>query len=275
MEKILEVKASGKAFPMLLRDYLRSLNLSTAVIKEAKRTGIFLNGMAVTVRAMVKEGDLLEVYISEAKSDGIVPMDIPLEVIYEDEDILAVDKPTNMPTHPSKGNSLPTLANAVMGYYGGNFVFRSVNRLDRDTSGIVIIAKNRLSASELSKSMKRGEWQKTYHAIVDGVPTEKSGVIDAPIERVCEGNIKRMVREDGKRAITEYNVLESYGDSSLLKITLKTGRTHQIRVHMSYIGHPLVSDFLYGTLSEGEYYLRCKEIAFPHPKTKEKIVIKA
>lgn len=275
MEKILEVKASGESLPMLLRDYLRSLNLSTAVIKEAKRTGIFLNGTAVTVRATVKEGDLLEVYISEVKSDGIAPMDIPLTVLYEDEDIIAVDKPTNMPTHPSKGNSLPTLANAVMGYYGGNFVFRSVNRLDRDTSGIVVIAKNRLSASELSKSMKRGLWEKKYHAVVCGVPKENHRVIDAPIERVCDGNIKRVVREDGKRAITEYTVLESYGDSSLLEITLKTGRTHQIRVHMSYIGHPLVSDFLYGTPLEKEYYLRCKEIIFPHPKTKEKILIRA
>lgn len=275
MEKIIEIRASGDTLPILLRDYLRALNLSTAVIKEAKRTGIYLNGEAVTVRATVNAGDLVEVYVSDAKSENIVPMDIPLKVIYEDEDILAVDKPTNMPTHPSKGNNLPTLANAVMGYFGGDFVFRSVNRLDRDTSGIVIIAKNRISASLLSASMKRGEWQKTYHAVVEGVPTEKNGVIDAPIERVCEGNIKRCVREDGKRAVTEYRTIEDYGDSALLEIALKTGRTHQIRVHMAHIGHALVSDFLYGEPSEKEYYLRCKEIIFPHPKTKEKLVIRA
>ncbi len=275
MEKIVEIRASGDALPMILRDYLRSLNLSTAVIKEAKRTGIFLNGEPVTVRAMVSDGDLVEVYIADTKSENIVPMDIPLTVLYEDEDILAVDKPTNMPTHPSKGNNLPTLANAVMGYYGGDFVFRSVNRLDRDTSGIVIIAKNRISASLLSASMKRGEWEKKYHALVSGVPESKSGIIDAPIERVCEGNIKRTVREDGKRAISGYRVTESYGDSAMLEISLKTGRTHQIRVHMAHIGHPLVSDFLYGSPSEKEYYLRCKEIIFPHPKTKEKLVIRA
>ncbi len=273
MEKIIEIQAGGDALPMLLRDYLRSLNLSTAVIKEAKRAGIYLNGKAVTVRATVNPGDLVEVYVTDAKSENIVPMDIPLRVLYEDEDILAVDKPTNMPTHPSKGNNLPTLANAVMAYYGGNFVFRSVNRLDRDTSGVVIIAKNRISASLLSASMKRGEWKKKYHALVSGVPESKSGVIDAPIERVCEGNIKRTVREDGKRAISEYRVIEEYEDSSLLEIELKTGRTHQIRVHMAHIGHPLVSDFLYGEPSDTEYYLRCKEIIFPHPKTKEKLVI--
>jgi hypothetical protein len=133
-------------------------------------------------------------------------MDIPLRILYEDDDILAVDKPTNMPTHPSKGNNLPTLANAVMGYYGGNFVFRSVNRLDRDTSGIVIIAKNRMSAYALSDSMKKGLWKKKYNALVEGVPNPIEATIDAPIERIEEGNIKRTVREDGKRAITKYKV---------------------------------------------------------------------
>jgi len=275
MEKIVEIRASGDGFPMLMRDFLHSLKLSTTVIKEAKRAGIFLNGVPVTVRATVNQSDLVEVYVSESRSDGIPPMDIPLTVLYEDDDVLAVDKPTNMPTHPSKGNNLPTLANAVMAYYGGNFVFRSVNRLDRDTSGVVIIAKNKLSASALSRSMKNGEWQKTYHALVSGVPKEKSAIIDAPIERVCEGNIKRCVREDGKRAITEYKTVEEYGDSALLEISLKTGRTHQIRVHMAHLGHPLVSDFLYGTPSEKEYYLRCKEITFPHPKSNKKLIIKA
>lgn len=275
MEKIVEITAKGDAFPMLMREYLRSLGLSTAVIKEAKRTGIFLNGKHVTVRATVNEGDLVEVFVSDVKSEGIEPMDIPLIVLYEDDDLIAVDKPTNMPTHPSKGNNLPTLANAVMGYYGGNFVFRSVNRLDRDTSGIVIIAKNRIAASNMSMDMKRGLWEKRYHALVDGIPENVYGVIDAPIERVSEGNIKRMVRDDGKRAITEYKLIDARDDSTLMEIELKTGRTHQIRVHMAYIGHPLCSDFLYGTPSDKEYYLRCKEIIFPHPKTKEKLIIRA
>ena len=275
MEKIVEAVASGSGFPMLMRDFLHSLGLSATVIKEAKRGGIHLNGNNVTVRATVNEGDLVEIYINEEKSESIPPIDIPLTVLYEDDDILAVDKPTNMPTHPSKGNNLPTLANAVMAYYGGNFVFRSVNRLDRDTSGVVIIAKNKISSSKLAASMKRGEWQKRYHAIVEGIPREKCGIIDAPIERICEGNIKRCVRDDGKRAITEYKVIEEYQDSALLEISLKTGRTHQIRVHMSYIGHPLVSDFLYGNPSDEQYFLRCKEIIFPHPKTDKTLVIKA
>jgi 23S rRNA pseudouridine1911/1915/1917 synthase len=275
MEKIFEIKASGENLPTSMKEYLHSLGFSVTLIKEAKYGGIHLNGTPVTVRATVKNDDLVEIYMKEEVSEGIPPMAIPLRVLYEDDDILAVDKPTNMPTHPSKGNNLPTLANAVMGYYDGNFVFRSVNRLDRDTSGIVIIAKNRISAYALSASMKAGLWKKKYNAIVEGIPENSEATIDAPIERIEEGNIKRTVRADGKSAITKYKVVEKYSDSSLCEISLLTGRTHQIRVHMSHIGHPLVSDFLYGTKSEREYFLRCVEISFPHPKTKEILVIRA
>lgn len=275
MKKIFCERASEGTFPITMKDYLRHRGLSVTLVKRAKYGGIHLNGEVVTVRAEVNLGDLIEIYAEDNVSEGIPPMDLPLTVLYEDEDILAVDKPTNMPTHPSKGNNLPTLANAVMGYYGGDFVFRSVNRLDRDTSGIVIIAKNQFSAGALSSTMKKGMWNKKYHALISGIPTEKSGVIDAPIERVEEGNIKRMVRDDGKRAITEYLVIEEYEKDCLCELHLLTGRTHQIRVHMAHIGHPLVSDFLYGTPSDKEYYLRCKEISFPHPRTGEILTIKS
>ncbi|MBO7196718.1 MAG: RluA family pseudouridine synthase [Clostridia bacterium] len=275
MEKIYEIIANGDRLPTDVKSYLYSLGLSVTLVKKAKYGGILLNGHAVTVRATVNVGDKLEIYLDEQVSEGIPPMDIPLTVLYEDEDILAVDKPTNMPTHPSKGNNLPTLANSVMGYYGGSFVFRSVNRLDRDTSGVVIIAKNKISASALSESMKKGLWNKKYHALVEGCPSPEEGTIDAPIERIEEGNIKRTVRDDGKRAITLFKVIEKYENSSLCEITLLTGRTHQIRVHMSHIGHPLVSDFLYGTKTEKEYFLRCHEISFPHPKNGKILVIKA
>jgi len=275
MEKIFEIIAEGDRLPTDVKSFLYAQGLSVTLVKKAKYGGILLNGSTVTVRATVNPGDKIELYLKEEASEGIPPISIPLKVLYEDEELIAVDKPTNMPTHPSRGNSLPTLANAVMSYFDGSFVFRSVNRLDRDTSGIVIIAKNRISASSLSASMKRGEWHKKYHAIVEGCPSPEVGRIDLPIERISEGNVKRTVRADGKQAITEYRVIEKYDDSSLCEITLLTGRTHQIRVHMSHIGHPLVSDFLYGTRSEREYFLRCKEISFPHPETGETIVIKA
>ncbi len=258
-----------------MKDYLRQIGLSVTLIKKAKYGGIHLNGSPVTVRALVHEGDKIEIYIKRSTSEGIPPVDIPLRVLYEDDWLIAVDKPTNMPTHPSKGNNLPTLANAIMGYYGGDFVFRSVNRLDRDTSGIVIIAKSQLAAGKLSAGMKQGLWMKKYHALVEGVPSPTSATIDAPIERESEGNIRRVVRDDGKRAITKYEVIENYGDYSLCEISLLTGRTHQIRVHFAYIGHPLVSDFLYGNPSDKDYYLRCTEISFPHPESGDIITIKA
>ena len=203
-------------------------------------------------------------------------MDIPLCVLYEDEYLLAVDKPINMPVHPSRGNSLPTLANAVRAYIGHPFVFRAVNRLDRDTSGIVIIAKSQLAAAALSDSLKRGEFEKKYLARVVGTPSISEGEIDAPIERESEGSMRRTVRADGKRAVTKYRVVKSEADTSLVELTLITGRTHQIRVHMAHIGHPLVADFLYGERSPDKTYeLRCNEISFPHPKSKQKLTIKA
>ena len=275
MKKIFEITAKSDNLPMIIKDYLRRIGLSVTLVKKAKYGGIHLNGIPVTVRAEVNAGDKIEIYTEQQKSEGIPPMDIPLNILYEDEDILAVDKPTDMPTHPSKGNNLPTLANAVMGYYNGDFVFRSVNRLDRDTSGIVIIAKNQMSAGALSASMKQGLWEKKYHALVSGQPSPCEGVIDAPIERIEEGNIKRTVRPDGKRAVTKYRVIESYEKDSLCEVTLLTGRTHQIRVHMAYIGHPLVSDYLYGVKGEKDYYLRCKEVRFPHPRSKKTVIIKA
>lgn len=275
MKKIFENTVSEQLHPMTMKEYLHKQGLSVTLIKKAKYGGIHLNGVPVTVRKIVNPGDKIEILLEDKVSEGIPPMDIPLQVLYEDDDLIAVDKPTNMPTHPSKGNNLPTLANAVMGYFGGDFVFRSVNRLDRDTSGIVIIAKNQLSAGNLAASMKKGLWKKKYNALVSGVPSPSEGVIDAPIERVSEGNIKRTVRADGKRAITQYQVVEDYGDCSLCQITLLTGRTHQIRVHFTHIGHPLVSDYLYGSPSDREYFLRCIEISFPHPRSGELLVIKA
>ena len=258
-----------------VKEYLLHLGYSITFIKKVKYGGILLNGAPVTVRASVKRGDVLELIPPKATSDGIEPIDIPLTVLYEDDYLVVFDKPTNMPTHPSKGNSLPTLANAVMARYGGDFVFRSINRLDRDTSGIVLIAKDQVTAHRLSSDMKLGKFKKKYLCTVCGTPSPAHAIIDAPIRREAEQSIKRIVANDGKRAITEYTVLSSDGDSSICEIILHTGRTHQIRVHMAYIGHPLKNDFLYGERSDEGYKLRCTELTFPHPFTKEEICVKA
>lgn len=260
---------------MKISDYLRrSMELSVTLIKKVKFGGVFINGINVHMRAIVHTGDTVIVRLPEAKSENIRPTAIPLDIIYEDDYLIAVNKPSGMPTHPSKGNSLPTLAEGIVAYFAGeSFVFRAINRLDRDTSGIVIIAKDAISADKLSKEMKRGGYVKKYYAIVCGVPSPAHAIIDAPIERESEGNIKRIVCEGGKRAITEYTVLKTLDNGdSLCEITLHTGRTHQIRVHMAHIGHPLRYDFLYGVREGDEIYkLHAKSIEFTHPFTKERL----
>lgn len=261
---------------MKIRDYLtRRLGFSASLIAKVKVGGVFLNRENVHMRATVKEGDLIEINMPEEKSENIPPIAMPLDILYEDDWLLIINKPRNMPVHPSKGNSLPTLANGVMAYMGGDFVFRAVNRLDRDTSGIVIIAKNQLSAAIMSRTVKAGGLEKKYLAIVDGVP-DSVGRIEAPIERECEGSIKRVVQPCGKPSVTEYTLLKSMGDTSLIEINLVTGRTHQIRVHLSYIGHPLTNDFLYGNKrTEETYRLHCNRITFPHPINEKILRIEA
>ena len=255
-------------------DYLRSnMGLSHTLIKRVKDGGVFLNGTEVHMRATVKRGDEVTVILSKGEKNEIRPVNIPLEILYEDESILAVSKPPEMPTHPSRGNSLPTLAEAVLSYLGEDAVFRAITRLDRDTSGIVIIAKDAFSASRLSSDLKAGRFEKKYIAIVDGVPRESVGRIDAPIKREAEDSIKRIVSEDGKPAVTLYQVIGEVNGKAILELNLITGRTHQIRVHLSHIGHPLVNDFLYGTRGEGSYMLHCSSLSFPHPLTGEMVLI--
>jgi 23S rRNA pseudouridine1911/1915/1917 synthase len=265
---------SGSRVDYFLREKMR---ISTALIRKIKYTGVAVNGKIVTMRYTVNEGDTVSVTLPDMQSENILPIEMELDIVYEDEYVLAINKPRDMPTHPSRGNHLPTLAEGVMAYMKPPFVFRAVNRLDRDTSGIVLIAKDAISAAKLSKQIADRQIEKKYIALVCGVPSQSHGIIDAPIERESEDTIKRVVREDGKRAITEYKVIGIRdGIGALCEVTLHTGRTHQIRVHMAYIGHPLYSDFLYGKEVDGEVYrLHSKSISFNHPKTGERITLTA
>ncbi len=259
-----------------IKEFLSQNGLTATLIKRVKYGGVSINGSIVTMRAIVSPGDEVLINLPDEVSEGIPPIEMPLNIIYEDEWMIAVSKPRNMPTHPSKGNSLPTLANGIMAYFDGKHTFRSINRLDRDTSGIVLMAKDAYSAAALSASMKRGEFRKKYIAKVEGILENKIGMIDAPIRRIAEGEMKRIVAPDGKRAITEYKVIKENESNSLVEVILHTGRTHQIRVHFSYIGHPLVADFLYGQKVENECYrLHCYELSLPHPQTKEIITLTA
>ncbi len=270
-------KVSGISESLRISEYLRlHLGFTGALITKVKYGNVYLNGDAVHMRAEVSDGDIIEVNFPEERSYGIEPMDIPLQILFEDEHLLAVNKPTSMPTHPSRGNSLPTLANAVMGYFGGHFVFRAITRLDRDTSGIVLIAKTQYAAARLSDDMKSGKIKKIYTTVAKGIPSAPCGRIDAPIRRDSEGSMKRVVADDGKQAITDYKLIGTTLDgNSVLQIELLTGRTHQIRVHMAYIGHPLVGDFLYGERRDAGYMLHCTELEFSHPTTREIIKIES
>lgn len=239
----------------------------------------------------LKEGDILTVcLIDEESSEKIKPVPLPVHIVYEDEDILIINKPSGMPIHPSQGNYENTLANGVAWHYASRgipFVYRCINRLDRDTTGLLILAKNMLSSAILSAQMKRREIHRTYLAIVEGCPSE-SGTVCAPIGRTGDSVIERRIDEiNGDPAITHYTRLafregESFrnvtGDpsvlargASLIKLRLETGRTHQIRVHMTAIGHPLPGDTLYNpsTTLMKRQALHSHTLEFSHPITGE------
>lgn len=276
IKHIITLDETGKEIKELL---INTLHLSSRLITALKKTenGILLNSEHATVRKNVVSGDILCINLPEEKSENIPPVNIPLDIIFEDEDILVVNKSSNLPTHPSLGHFEDTLANGVMYYYKDqNFVFRAVNRLDRDTTGLVLIAKNQYAANNLSMQIRENKIKKTYLAICEGEFQKKTGTIIAPIKRDSEVGLKRVVDENGQYAETDYIVLAYKDGYSLVKILPKTGRTHQIRVHMSHIGHPLYSDFLYGIELENERVrLHCESLEFSHPTSKEKCTFKA
>lgn len=259
---------SGKRVDEVLRE---RWGISGSLIKELKRhdDGILLDGDHIRTVDVVGEGAELSVAIYDGVSEGIIPQDMELDILYEDEDILIVNKPCGMPTHPSRGHFTGTLANGVVAHYlknGEAHVFRAVNRLDLDTSGVMCIAKNSYSHAQLVKQMKSGILSRKYAAIVEGTP--ESGVVDAPIMR--ESFLKRIVHPDGQRAVTHYRVISRYEGYSLIELSLETGRTHQIRVHMAYIGHPLLGDWLYGKEDHSLFdrqALHSKEIRLMQPVT--------
>ena len=275
MDKILTYTITSQEAGMQVLEFLRSKGFSRHILTSMKpdKEALLVNGVRAGGRSILKEGDFFRVRVMEtATTEGIVPASLPLNILYEDEDILVLNKPADMPVHPSIGNYTNTLANAAAFYFQerGEFCpFRCINRLDRDTSGALVLAKNALSAAILSAQMRNREIRRTYLAVVRGV-TPPSGTISAPIGRVSDSVIQRQVDpEDGETAVTHYERLAVRNDHSLLEIHLETGRTHQIRVHMGYIGHPLPADYLYCPVYDHfkRQPLHSYQLNFRHPLT--------
>ena len=252
MNRIFEYTIKQENIPCTVGEFLKNKGFSRQIIIQLKKThqGILVNSEWAYVRTQLKINDILTIHLlEEAPSENIIPVPLPLNIVYEDEDILLINKPADMPVHPSINNYDNTLANGIAYYYkmqGKSFVFRCINRLDRDTTGLLIIAKNALSASILSNQMKKREIHRTYLAVVSGIPEKETDTITAPIARKENSAIERCVDFiNGERAVTHYQTVASKEDYSLLKLSLETGRTHQIRVHAKYIGNPLLGDYLY------------------------------
>ena len=258
-----------------IEKYLKLKRYSHGCIVYLKKTeeGIKRNGVCAYTKDKLKAGDLLEtVFIEEDSSENIAAVEMPLDIVYEDEDLLVLNKPADTPIHPSQGNYDNSLANGVKYYYESQcipFVFRCINRLDRDTTGLVVIAKNMLSGAALNLAMVNREIHRTYLAVVKGELPE-SGIIDFPIARKDGSTVERCVDfECGEHAVTHFECVDKNEKYSLAKIWLETGRTHQIRVHMNAIGYPLPGDFLYhNDKSEiGRQALHSWRLEFVHPVT--------
>lgn len=281
MIRILDYQITKETDSILL--FLKEHGYSSNLIVHLKKTpeSILKNGIWSYVNEPLHVGDTLQIHIEENEgSDNIVPNEIPLSILYEDKDILVIDKPANMPIHPSINHYEQTLANGVLWYYTAQqipYTFRCITRLDRDTTGVTLLAKHMLSASVLSKAMQQKQIQKEYLALCDGV-TPEEGTIDAPICRAADSVIERCVDfENGDSSVTRFVREWTNGQISLVRLKPETGRTHQIRVHMKHIGHPLLGDFLYhpGNYSMNRQALHCASLTFTHPITGEKLTINA
>ncbi len=284
MDILIDAEYAGLTVREVLR---RKLGYSANMIKKLKfsENGILVDGKFVTVRHELSPGETLSLAVEDKESDVspyTIPVDLPIGILYEDEHVTAVDKPFAMPSHPSLGHKLDTVSNALAyRYREKNYVFRPVNRLDRDTSGCMLTANTKSASYKMYLSMREGRIYKEYIAVTDGCPDEKNGVLVSFIRRVPDSIIEREETsesdESAQKAVTEYEVLVSNGKNSIIKLSPVTGRTHQIRVQLSGIGCPVTGDDLYGTPSEliARQALHSWRTTFPHPETKKEITVTA
>lgn len=269
---------------MSLEKFLnKEMGLTKHQIRQAKyrESGICVNDVRSRVTTVLKPGDLVRVLLEEddQESSQIVSKEGKLRILYEDEDILAVDKPAGVVVHPSHGHYGDSLSNMVAGYFrerGISAVIRPVGRLDKDTSGIVLFAKNQVAAARLMQQKEAGVFYKEYLALVQGHPVPEKNTITSDLVKDADTLMKMKITEKGLPAVTHYEVVDSFECYSLVRVTIETGRTHQIRVHMASIGHSLLGDTLYGTgLFMNRAVLHAESCSFLQPFTKERICLKA
>ena len=276
MELKIDVAAAGLRLDKAVADLTE---LSRGLANEQIKNGqILVNGEAKKAKYAVKEGDVISYEVPEPEVVEYVAEDLPLEIVYQDEDVAVVNKPQGMVVHPSAGHTSGTLVNALMYHIkdlsGINGVLRPgiVHRIDKDTSGLLMIAKNDQAHLSLADELKNKKSLRKYWAIVHGNLPNDRGVIEAPIGRSEKDRKKQAVTAKGKPALTRFQVLERFGDYTLVELQLETGRTHQIRVHMAYIGHPVAGDEVYGprkTLKGHGQFLHARTLGFTHPRTGE------
>lgn len=263
----------------------RRTGASRSLVAAAIRNGaVFVNGEAAKASRLLEAGDLLDYEIAPPPPLVAQPEAIDIPIVYEDEDVIVVDKPAGMIAHPARGATSGTLVNALLAHTGGALPGHElrpglVHRLDRDTSGLLVIAKNERALSSLGIAMKRREISREYLGLVHGVPEHARGTIDGPIGRDPHNRVKFAIVADGKPAITHYAVREAFARHAELTFTLETGRTHQIRVHLAAIGHPILNDPVYGR-TEPQYglpgqALHAWRLSLIHPRTGAKLVFEA
>lgn len=283
MERVLTYTITTESDQQLISSFLKHQGYSSQNLIELKKMpeSVLVNGNWTYMNQRLHTGDILTIHIREnASSEKIPPVELPLDIIYEDDDLMVINKPAGMPIHPSMNNYENSLGNALAFYFAKQnkpFIFRCINRLDRDTSGLTIIAKHMVSAGMLSAMVAQKDDNgitREYLAIVKGEITPASGSITAPISRKPGSILERQVDfAEGEHAVTHYRVLDVKNGHSLVSLILETGRTHQIRVHMKHLGYPLIGDYLYNPDMEliSRQALHSHRLQFIHPITHERM----